>query len=43
MRLDLRMVKVETGRVIKAAKKTTSAGDLNSWLTIAAEAAQDLM
>ena len=42
MRLDLRLVEVETGRVVKATQKTTSAGNLNSWLKIAREAAQEL-
>ena len=43
MRLDLRLVEVETGKVVKAAQKTTSAGNLNSWLKIAREAAQELI
>ncbi len=43
MRLDLRLVEVETGRIVKASQKTTSASDLNKWLGIAQEAAQDLM
>jgi curli biogenesis system outer membrane secretion channel CsgG len=42
MRLNLRMVEVETGSLIKATEKTTSAGDLNNWPKIAGEAAQDL-
>ena len=43
MRLDLRLVEVETGRIVKATQKTTSAGDLNSWFKIAKEAAQELI
>lgn len=43
MRLDLRLVEVETGRIVKAAQKTASAGDLNGWLNIARQAAKDLI
>ncbi len=43
MRLDLRLVEVETGSIVKATQKTTSAGDLNAWLRIAREAAQELI
>jgi TolB-like protein len=43
MRLDLRLVDVETGRVLKTAKKTVKAGDVNSWIKAAAEAADGLM
>jgi curli biogenesis system outer membrane secretion channel CsgG len=43
MRLDLRLVQVETGRVVKAAQKTATAGDLNGWLTVAQEAARELI
>ncbi len=43
MRLDLRLVDVETGRVLKTAKKTVKAGDVNSWVKAAAEAADGLM
>jgi len=43
MRLDLRLVEVETGRIVKATQKTTSAGDLGGWLRIAREAAQELI
>ena len=42
MRLDLRLVEVESGEIVKASQKTTSSGDLNSWRTIAREAAQEL-
>jgi TolB-like protein len=43
MRLDLRLVDVETGRILKTAKKTVKAGDVNSWVKAAAEAADGLM
>jgi curli biogenesis system outer membrane secretion channel CsgG len=43
MRLDLRLVEVETGRVVKAAQKTASAGDLAGWLRIAGQAAGELL
>jgi curli biogenesis system outer membrane secretion channel CsgG len=43
MRMDLRLVEVETGRIVKATQKATSAGDLNGWLRIAREAAQELI
>ncbi len=43
MRLDLRLVKVETSEVVKATQKTTSASDINDWLRIAREAAQELV
>jgi curli biogenesis system outer membrane secretion channel CsgG len=39
MRIDLRRVDVETGRVLKTAKKTADAGDLSGWLNAAREAA----
>ena len=42
MRLDLRLVEVETGSIVKAAQKTTSAGDLNGWLRVAQQAAKEL-
>ena len=32
MRLDLRLVEVETGRILKAAEKTLSTADLSKWL-----------
>ncbi len=38
MRLDLRLVEVETGRVLKAAQQTVPAGDLAGWLQGAAAA-----
>ena len=43
MRLDLRLVEVETGSVVKAAQKTTSAGDLNDWLKAVRQAAEELI
>lgn len=42
MRLDLRLVDIESGRVVKAVKKTTAAGDLSGWLEAAKEAALEL-
>ena len=42
MRLDLRLVEVETGKIIKAAQKTTPSGDLSVWLKAAAETAAKL-
>ena len=43
MRLDLRLVEVETGRVLNAAQQTVPAGDLAGWLRGAATATQDLL
>ena len=43
MRLDLRLVEVETGCIVNAAQKTTSAGDLNGWLRVARQAAEELI
>ena len=42
MRLDLRLVDVETGRVKKAVHRTAAAEDLPAWLTIARDAAGEL-
>jgi curli biogenesis system outer membrane secretion channel CsgG len=42
MRLDLRMVEVETGKIVKAAERTVSGNDLSTWLNTAREAARDL-
>jgi TolB-like protein len=42
MRLDLRLVEVETGSILKAAQKTTSAADLSGWLRAAREATTEL-
>jgi len=39
MRIDLRMVDVESGRVVKAVQKTSLSGDLPSWLDAARKAA----
>ncbi len=43
MRIDLRLVDVETGRVINAAEKTVPAGNLVGWLTGAEMATRDLL
>ena len=43
MRLDLRLVEVETGAVVKAAEKTAAAGDLNGWLKVTRQAAAELI
>ena len=43
MRLDLRLVDVETGRVRNASSKTVPAGDLSAWFQGAAAAARDLL
>ena len=43
MRIDLRLVDVETGRVINAAEKTVPAGNLAGWLTGAEMATRDLL
>ena len=43
MRLDLRLVEVETGKVLKAAEKTTSAGNLSGWLEAARDATVELL
>ena len=42
MRLDLRMVDVESGRIVKAAERTVSGNDLSTWINAAREAARDL-
>jgi curli biogenesis system outer membrane secretion channel CsgG len=42
MRLDLRMVEVETGHIVKAAQKASSAGDLAGWLRVVRQAAGEL-
>jgi curli biogenesis system outer membrane secretion channel CsgG len=42
MRLDLRLVDVETGGIIKTAEKTVSATDLTGWLNAAEAAANEL-
>lgn len=43
MRLDLRLVEVETGRVLNTAQQTVSAGNLSAWLHAAAAATRDLL
>jgi curli biogenesis system outer membrane secretion channel CsgG len=43
MRVDLRIVEVETGKVKKAVQKTTTSQDLNDWLTQVREAAAELL
>jgi len=43
MRLDLRLVEVETGKVLKATEKTTSAGGLSGWLEAARYATAELL
>jgi len=43
MRLDLRLVDVETGRILKTAKETVIAGETESWMDAAGEAADLLM
>ena len=43
MRLDLRLVEVETGSIVKAAQKTATAGDLTGWLRVARQAAKELI
>ena len=42
MRIDLRLVDVETGRVLTTAKRIVEGSNLNEWLAAAEEAAQDL-
>ena len=43
MRVDLRLVEVETGRVIQTAQKTAPTGDLPQMMQVAAEAARELL
>jgi TolB-like protein len=43
MRLDLRIVDVESGRILKTAKETVIAGDTEEWMDAAGEAADTLM
>jgi len=43
MRLDLRLVDVETGKIIKATQRTTPGSDLQEWLKAAQEAALELI
>ncbi len=42
IRIDVRMVEVESGAIIKAAEHTASAADLEGWLKAAEEAALQL-
>jgi len=42
MRLDLRLVEVETGRVRKAIEKMTSATNVQGWISVAKKAAEEL-
>lgn len=41
MRIDLRMVEVETGKIRKAVQKTTSGTDLSHWMDTARKAAEE--
>ncbi len=43
MRIDLRMVEVETGAIIRTASRTSSATDVSGWLKTAEEAATELL
>jgi hypothetical protein len=43
MRLDLRLVDVETSKVLKAVERTAPGEDLPAWLKAAREATQDLL
>ena len=43
LRIDLRVIEVETGTVIKASEQTTSASDVSGWLKAAEEAAVKLL
>lgn len=43
MRVDLRIVEVETGKVKKAVQKTTTSQDLNDWMKAVREAARELL
>lgn len=42
MRLDLRLVEVETGKVLKAVQKTAESENISEWLNIAKKAAEGL-
>jgi curli biogenesis system outer membrane secretion channel CsgG len=42
MRLDLRLVQVETGKVTKAVQKTTASRDMMEWMAVARRAAEEL-
>jgi curli biogenesis system outer membrane secretion channel CsgG len=43
MRIDLRLVDVETGKVLRATQRTVPATDLAAWLKAAREAAEELL
>ena len=43
MRLDLRLVSVETGAILKTATRMTPADDLATWLNVTADAAKELL
>jgi curli biogenesis system outer membrane secretion channel CsgG len=43
MQLDLRMVEVETGSILKATYKTTTSSNPADWLNVARVAAEDLL
>jgi len=43
MRIDLRLVDVSTGKIVKAVQKTTQASSLTGWADAAAEAAEELL
>ena len=43
MRLDLRLVEGETGKVRKTVEKTTSSRDLNDWMAAARKATEELL
>ncbi|BBO70890.1 hypothetical protein DSCA_48200 [Desulfosarcina alkanivorans] len=43
VRVDLRLVEVETGRLVRASQKTVPAGNLSAWLRAAEAATRDLL
>ena len=43
MRLDLRLVEVKSGAIVKASEQFTAAGDLSGWLKAAKEGAGELV
>lgn len=43
MRLDLRLVEVETGKILSAAQRIVAASDMSAWLKAAEEAAGELL
>ncbi|MBI5590687.1 MAG: hypothetical protein HY881_09410 [Deltaproteobacteria bacterium] len=43
MRLDLRIVEVETGRILKTAEKSAGGGDISGWLKAAETATKELI